>query len=199
MDPGDVRRRVCQACLARVAEVGLAKLTVADVADRAGVGRATLYRHFPGGRDELLRATVEYEELRVLARLAESLAGAVDLGELFRRGLRFARRAVEGHPVLQTLLRTEPELLAPLFTTSAGRVRGLVADFLRPHLARHGVPDRWLGDTADELARFVMSFMTAPGSWDVEDDGELAELVERHVLAPLRARGSGRPGGEVLS
>ena len=43
----DTRRRIVEATVALHEEVGPARTTVADVARRAGVGRVTVYNHFP--------------------------------------------------------------------------------------------------------------------------------------------------------
>jgi len=52
----EVRERLLQATYSCVARWGLAKTTVEDAAREAGVSRATVYRYFPGGRDELISA-----------------------------------------------------------------------------------------------------------------------------------------------
>ena len=40
---------------------GLAKTSLEDVATEAGLSRATLYRWFAGGRDQLITETVAWE------------------------------------------------------------------------------------------------------------------------------------------
>lgn len=74
--------RVLDATFAEVAAHGLADLTVEAVAVRAGSSRATLYRHFPGGRDELVARTIEREVARffaaVMAAVPPASAGVVD-------------------------------------------------------------------------------------------------------------------------
>jgi AcrR family transcriptional regulator len=56
--------RVLDATYDEVAERGLGALTVEAVAVRAGSSRATVYRHFPGGRDELIDRTIRREVRR---------------------------------------------------------------------------------------------------------------------------------------
>ncbi|MGH9080390.1 MAG: helix-turn-helix domain-containing protein, partial [Acidimicrobiales bacterium] len=58
------RVRVIDATLDCLALHGTAKTTVDDIARRAGVSRATVYRAFPGGRDEMLSAVVDTEMAR---------------------------------------------------------------------------------------------------------------------------------------
>ena len=56
-----LRDRVLAAAYECVARFGIAKTTVEDVVKESGVSRATVYRVFPGGKDELLRAAVSWE------------------------------------------------------------------------------------------------------------------------------------------
>ncbi len=77
------------------------------------MSRATVYRHFPGGREELIGATIAWEELRFFSRLYDELHDAPTLEEVLERGLPFAHRAIVEHEVLQRVLETEPGPPAP--------------------------------------------------------------------------------------
>ncbi len=46
----ETRRRIVEAAVALHQSVGMARTTITEIAQRAGVGRLTVYRHFP---DEL--------------------------------------------------------------------------------------------------------------------------------------------------
>ncbi|MBV8950773.1 MAG: helix-turn-helix transcriptional regulator, partial [Actinobacteria bacterium] len=70
-----VRTRILEATFACIAKFGLAKTTMDDAAREAGLSRATVYRYFPGGRDELVREVVAWEVARFFLRLAEAVAG----------------------------------------------------------------------------------------------------------------------------
>ena len=70
------RERILEGCYACIARHGIARTTVEDVAREAGLSRATVYRVFPGGRDDLVRETVVWEMGRFFGRLAEAVAGA---------------------------------------------------------------------------------------------------------------------------
>ena len=54
----DARQRVLRGAFECIERHGMAKTTVDDVATASGVSRATIYRIFPGGKDEVLRDTV---------------------------------------------------------------------------------------------------------------------------------------------
>src|SRR5579883_2123951 len=93
----EVRERILVATYDCVARWGLAKTTVEDAAREAGVSRATIYRYFPGGRDELIGAVVRWEFFRFFLRLYEEVHDADTLEEVMERGLVFARTAVLEH------------------------------------------------------------------------------------------------------
>src|SRR6202044_1905619 len=129
----DVRERLLQATYDCVARWGLAKTTVEDAAREAGVSRATVYRYFPGGRDELIAAVVGWEFARFFLRLYDEVHEADTLEEVMERGLVFAHNAILGHEVLQRILETEPEILLPRLTVEANQTHTLIADFLSPY------------------------------------------------------------------
>jgi AcrR family transcriptional regulator len=65
----DVRTRILEGTYACIASQGIARTSLEGAARSAGVSRATLYRYFPGGRDELIGA---YEAADYVARMALS-------------------------------------------------------------------------------------------------------------------------------
>jgi AcrR family transcriptional regulator len=180
----EVRERLLQATYDCVARWGLAKTTVEDAAREAGLSRATVYRYFPGGRDELISAVVAWELSRFFLRLYEEVSDADTLEEVMERGLMFAHRAILQHEVLQRILVTEPEILLPRLTTEANQTRTMVALFLAPYLVRHGMTEgEDLDIAADFLARMVLSYISAPGRWDLSDPEQVALLVRSELLA----------------
>jgi AcrR family transcriptional regulator len=186
MNP-EVRERILQATYDCVARWGLAKTTIEDAAREAGVSRATIYRYFPDGRDELIGAVVRWEFLRFFRRLYEEVHEADTLEEVMERGLMFARNAILEHEVLQRILQTEPEILLPNLTVEANRIHELVASFLAPYLVRHGVAEGTdLNRAADFLARMVLSYIGSPGRWDLNDPDQVARLVRAELLAGIR-------------
>lgn len=177
-----------EGALACVSRFGLAKTTVHDVARASGVSRATIYRHFPGGKDQLVGEVVAWEMGRFFRRLGEAVAGAPDLVTLVEEALVFASRAVAGHEVLQRVLVTEPERLLPLMTVQAERILRLVGGFLIPYLEQERAAGRLrpgvdLDGAADYIARMFLSLITAPGGWDLADRDQVARLVRSQILA----------------
>jgi AcrR family transcriptional regulator len=178
------RQRILEATYACVARWGLAKTTVEDAAREAGLSRATVYRYFPGGRDELIDAVVSWQFLLFFVRLYEEVHGAGSLEEVLDRGLLFARRSLLEHEVLQKMLEVEPEVLMPKLTVESNRTVGLIAGFLVPYLHEHGMaPGVEIHEAADFLARMLLSYISSPGHWDLTDPDQVATLVRTELLA----------------
>ena len=188
-DPA-LRERLLEAAYECIAHYGLAKTTVEDVVKQSNVSRATVYRAFPGGKDELLRAAVGWEMGRFFGRLAEAVAGAPDFAALVESGLTFAHSAVREHAVLQKVLVTEPERLLPLLTIEQERPLAFITAFLLPYLEREQRVGRLvrgvdLRESADFVARLILSLISSPGTWNLDDPEQVATLVREHVLAGI--------------
>ncbi len=194
------RQRIIEATYACVARWGLSKTTVEDAAREAGVSRATVYRHFPGGREELLDATVAWATLDFFVRLYEEVHDASTLEEVMERGIVFAHRAILEHEVLQRVLQTEPEKLLPALTVESNRIRSGIADFLVPYLRERGIAEGVDPDEAsDFLARMLLSYMGQPGRWDLEDPAQVARLVRSELLAGVVSNPEAPPGATPRS
>ncbi|HSS09454.1 MAG TPA: TetR/AcrR family transcriptional regulator [Acidimicrobiales bacterium] len=182
----NVRERILEATYACVARYGLAKTTVEDAAREAKLSRATIYRYFPGGKDQLIGDTVAWESARFFQRLAEAVADAGDFARLLEDALMFAHRAIEEHAVLQKVLQTEPEKLLPHLTVGSDRLVVLIKDFLYPALEREHLR-RGVGteQAAEYLGRMVLSYIGAQGRWDLTDRVQVASLVRTEFLAGI--------------
>ena len=189
------RQEIIEATYRCVARSGLSKTTVEDAAREAGVSRATVYRLFPGGREELLDATVAWATLDFFVRLYEQVQDASTLEEVMERGIVFAHRAILEHEVLQRVLQTEPEKLLPALTVESNRIRAGIAGFLVPYLEERGIAEGVDPEEAsDFLARMLLSYMGQPGRWDLEDPEQVARLVRSELLAGVVSSPGAPPG-----
>jgi len=183
---GSARRRLLEAGYACISRYGISKTTVEDVARVAGMSRATVYRYFPGGREQLVREVISWEAGRFFARLAEAVSGAGSLAEQLEETVWFARRAFLEHEVLQKVLETEPELILPQLTVESSRVLPFVRAFLATHVTRADLrAGLGVDEAADFLARLVLSYIASPGSWDLSDRDQVRQLVATELLAAV--------------
>jgi AcrR family transcriptional regulator len=156
-----VTDKVVQGALRAIAQFGLTKLTVDDVAREAGISRATLYRYFPG-RGAVLAAVLESETGRLQRGLDDVLADVTTLPEALDAVAGFGARAFVGHEALQHLLATEPGTVLPhLCFSGADSLLRAAADRIAPHLCRFMGPLQ-ARRTAEWLARIVLSYGLAP-------------------------------------
>ena len=137
-DPLTLRDRLLAATYRCVERFGLGKTTIDDIVKESGVSRATIYRQFPGGRDELLLETVGLGARQLLQRARRPRARRARPGGAARAGPAYAHRSVAEHAVLRKIIDTEPERLLPLLTTESAKTLPFIADFLLPYLAPGG-------------------------------------------------------------
>jgi AcrR family transcriptional regulator len=189
-DVEETRRRIVRAAYACVARSGIAATTLEAAAHEAGVARATVYRHFPGGRDELIDAVVTSEVAAFFTRLRQDVAGAPDFPTLVERVLLVAYRRLEDHEVLQHVLEVEADRLIPPLASVMPIIQGVLRDELAARLAGERLrPGVAVGDAADLLARMLLSFMGIAGSWDLDDPAEVSRLVRTQLLSGILAEG----------
>jgi AcrR family transcriptional regulator len=72
MEHDDTRERLIRLTARQLAEHGFAGMTLRGVAAQAGVGAATVFHHFPGGKQALYEAAVQHviDEIAALATLS---------------------------------------------------------------------------------------------------------------------------------
>ena len=132
--PADTRERVLEAALSCIEREGLAATSVEDVARAASVSRATIYRHFPGGREQLVTETATWEVARFFARVEQTVAAEPDLAARLRLALSSGHRALDDHALLHRLLRTEPEAVLTELSVATDLVLELIIAYLADQL-----------------------------------------------------------------
>lgn len=177
----EVREAILDATWALVAEHGLRSVTMSQIAERAGVGRATLYKYFP----DVEAILVAWHERHVAGHLEQLTALARRGGPAEERlesvlaayGLICHRREHHG-PELVALLHRGAHV-----TTAQQQLAELVSDLIREVAAAGGART---DVTADELAGYSMHALTAAGGLRCE--AAVARLVAV-TIDGLRPRG----------
>ncbi len=190
-----VRDRLLQAAYAVFECDGVSEGTMQEIARRAGVGRATLYRHFPG-KDVLLAALVVREARELATVLDAEIGGDEDPPALLERGLLAALRHLRSHTLLQRTLREEPEAIVPLLTTQGAPVLEIAIEFATPYVERAvkaELIDPVDPRTASEwAARILLSLLLTPSvAVDLDDPAQLRAFVQWLPQAIQKRGGNG--------
>ena len=184
-DDDDLTAAVLDATAELLADYGLRRWSVEDVADRAGVGRTSVYRKFES-RDQLVHA--------VLARELRRTFAAIDAAVSHHR--RLEDRAVEGALVALTelrgslverLLHSDPATFLPFLTTGAAPLLVIARESLATMIAAEGVvTDRQHAvELAEVVARLALSFiLTRETAFPIGDEKRTRAALHR-VIHPL--------------
>lgn len=184
----DSRTRILAATVVCLGRYGIAKTTVDDAAREAGVARATVYRHFGDGKDQLIAEAITWAVAQFFNDLAEAVADSPDFATMLERALVHAHRAVDEHEVLQKVMETEPERLLPQLTQSAPLVQAAVKGYFAEWLSREDLCDGVEADrAADWLSRMGLSFIISGGRWDRGDPAVVCRLVREELLIGILA------------
>ena len=180
------RARICDAALRCIERWGLGKTSVEDVATAARISRATVYRYFPGGRDELIRETVAGEVQCFFERLGCALADDEGIEAKLVHGLVVGHRALDDHRLLQQVLSTDREALLAEFAELApmlvDEVRNELASVLVGERLRAGID---VPAAADYLARLFLSYLTTSGGHDLSDREAVGRLVRTFFVGGI--------------
>jgi AcrR family transcriptional regulator len=180
--------RILDAALLLSAASGVRNLTMDDVAQRAGVGRMTVYRRF-GDKGSLVEALAAREGRRFLAELDEAVDPADPVADQIADGFVATLRAAREHPLLNRLARLEPESVLTSFTASDGALFAVARDFLAVRL-RSAQKAGQLGtlplvEAAEILVRLGLSFvLVQPSALPLHDEKRMRTLA-RQLIAPV--------------
>jgi AcrR family transcriptional regulator len=191
---------ILEAALEQFALTGIRRTSTDDVARRAGVNRATLYRRF-GSREQLLAAAYLHEAGRVLEELtrrvpdvpedAKSDSGAdfdpaANVVTMFTEAVALMR----SHPLLERMRQIDGDLIAQGMTVGAGDVLGFAADTLAHRIREL---HRWRGteppadprDLGHTVARLIHSLVLTPGGGPDLNTPASARRYAAAVVVPL--------------
>ncbi len=176
----DAEGRLRQAAMALFRERGYAEVTVAEIADRAGLTKRTFFNHFADKREVLFAGAKDFE-----ASIVKHLTEADDdlhpidaaVVALTRGGLELAQYR-DFACARQELIASSPELRERDLNKMTS-LASAIAEALRQ---RH-VPARTATLTAQAA---VAVFTTAYGDW-VDDPTTDLDTLMRRSLADLRA------------
>jgi AcrR family transcriptional regulator len=165
---------------------GFEGAALSDISEATGLGRSSLYHHFPGGKDEMVSAVADFAHGKIAENILAPLAGEGPLADRVEAMLATASEMYDcgREPCLVASLMVSPGL-AP---ESAGKVQAILKDWidaLAAALKGAGLP------AAEAKRRATAAIIDIQGALLVArasgDPGVFADAMEtarRDLLAP---------------
>ncbi|NEA23316.1 TetR/AcrR family transcriptional regulator [Actinomadura bangladeshensis] len=177
--------RILDAALAEFETYGLRRVSVEDVAKRAGVARTTIYRRFTN-KEQLLQAVILRECRRFLTAIAEATEGLPSAEDAVVEGFVVGLRSARTHPLMRRVLESEPEAFVPQLSMNGGAVmlaaRDILADRLRR--ARPGAAEDH-NTVAEVLLRLAVSLLLVPGGGLALEGDDAVRAFARDYLTRM--------------
>jgi AcrR family transcriptional regulator len=192
-DPDEVTVRLLDAGESLLRDFGLRRWSMEDVAERAGVGRTTLYRKF-AARDDLVHAVLARELRVTIDAIARTAARHDTLEDKAIEGAMTALASVPAS-LVASLLRSDPVTFLPFLTAEAEPLLLMARDLLVAQARALGAPadDELIAGLAELAARLGLSFLLTPASSLDLADPEGSKEGLRRVLRPLLSALAGQP------
>lgn len=186
----DLDTRILDAALTEFETYGLRRVSVEDVAKRAGVARTTIYRRFTN-KEQLLQAVILRECRRFLTAIAEAAADLASPEEAVIEGFVTGLRSARTHPLMTRVLESEPEAFLPQLSMNGGAVMLAARDILADRLRRARPGDAGDHDTvAEVLLRVAVSLLLVPGGGLALDDEDAMRAFARDYLTRMLRPGA---------
>ncbi|WP_167473705.1 TetR/AcrR family transcriptional regulator [Nocardia arthritidis] len=180
--------KLLESALSAFLDFGIKRTSMGEIARRAGISPATLYRRFES-KNELVEAVSVREAQRFVAEIDKRVQGVQGSDEQLVEIFVAFITAIAGNELLRRLLRTEPELILPRLTTDAGPVlavgRGYLAEKLRELRDAGGVDDFDAELVAEIMARLALSLALTPDGLIPIEDAEAGRNFARRTLLPM--------------
>jgi AcrR family transcriptional regulator len=184
--------RVLDAAAELMAAYGLKRWSIEDVAERAEIGRTSVYRAF-ATRDDLVHAVLARELRQTLDAVRAAGNRHTRLEDQVIEGAMTALAALRDS-LVEKLLLSDPDTFLPFLTTRAGPLIALARQVIVESIRSAGlsVDDQQTAEAAEVAARLGLSFiLTRETVFPADDADSLRESLRRllgPVLAPLVRR-----------
>lgn len=187
---------ILEAALDQFAATGVRRTSTDDIARRAGVNRATIYRRF-GGREQLLASAYLHEAGRVLEQLTQRVPDVPDADDdgfdpadnvvaMFSEAVLLMR----GHQLLQRMIEADREQVLAAMTIGAADILAFAADVLslrirELHRWQGTEPPAAITDVAFTIARLIQSLVLTPGGGPRLATRADLDRYARAVIVPM--------------
>jgi TetR/AcrR family transcriptional regulator, repressor for uid operon len=195
----DIALRVIDAARREFVQFGIKRANMESIARRAGVSRVTVYRRFPTKR-QLLRAVVMADVAVFVPQFDRVLYGDGPIAERIADVTVLAVNELRSNPLLNSVLRADPDEVLPLFTVDGRaefeRYRDLLSTRIRALIKRDELGEHDPRRTAEVAMRLVYSvillpFGVFPGASEAQIRAAAADFLVPILPSP-------HDGGETL-
>lgn len=174
--------------------VGPDRIRMGEIAIRAGVSRASLYRYF-ANKDELIRAYTMRECDHLFAAIDRAMEPYDTFGDRLAAAFSYAITTMREHPVFQTVLDIAERQIMQT-TLHSGDVIGHTRDLAVERINRAVREGRIRIDHFDAavagelMVRFVISLLATPESIArLDTEADAREFANRYLLPLVDALG----------
>ena len=197
-DQPDADRHILQAALDQFALTGVRRTSTDDIARRAGVNRATLYRRL-GAKNDIVAAAFRYEAGRVLAQIDAGIGvldtqpTPADVDDYIVRFFTTTLTTLRGNRLLHQLLAVDRDETLRALTIGAADVVELSSAFLAERI--RAIRERSGGSTepaqisalAAVLARLTQSLLLTPDAPPpVQTPDQMRRFAETLLIPMIR-------------
>ncbi|HEY4455386.1 MAG TPA: TetR family transcriptional regulator [Pseudonocardiaceae bacterium] len=174
--------QIIDAALAEFTEFGFRRVSIADVARRTGLHRATVHRRFPTKDDLVVAASITWAR-RFFTTIATAVTDLDTFDDRLIEGFALALTRLRADPLVTRILTTDADTVLPFLTTQGGPVLAMVTEFFADQY-RATYPDRADLTIAAELAaRLGLSLLLTPQSHaPLDSEHDIRAFARRYLL-----------------
>lgn len=195
MPAGDRRKVILAAALDCFAQSGIDRISLEDVAERAGISKALIYEHFSSKRD-LYDAVLQASHQDLVGRVLVAVTDAEDPGERMRLGLDAFLRFVEENRTAWRMVHrnvADPEI-APTLQRVQEEARTTVAALIAADAPEESPVDGVEMAVATEMfaQQLVGAGQSLANWWGTSRDPARADHAGAHGFRLARSRAARR-------
>ncbi|WP_227983319.1 TetR/AcrR family transcriptional regulator [Nocardia spumae] len=180
--------QLLESALSAFLDFGIKRTSMGEIARRAGISPATLYRRFES-KNDLVEAVSVREAQRFVTDIEQRVGSIADNEDQLVEIFVVFITSLAHNELLRRLLRTEPELILPRLTTEAGPIlevgRVYLADKLRGLPQADADPGFDADLIAEIMARLAQSLALTPDGLIPLSDEQAARAFARRTLLPM--------------
>ena len=189
-DASDSDPAILDGALSAFLDFGIKRASMNEIAKRAGVSPATLYRRF-ANKTAVVEAVGMREARQFIAAVDQRVDRNASAREQVVEEFVAFTAMLAGNKLLRRLLVTEPETILPQLTTGAAAVlavgRGYLADTLRRLQNEADLPRFDVEGVAEICARLALSLALTPdGIIPIDDEAAARKFADEHITALVR-------------